>query len=46
MFNRSSYSHADQILTMDGSILQKELANMYIFSSQLLTLVKQFWFAQ
>ncbi|KAG5061661.1 hypothetical protein JHK87_002690 [Glycine soja] len=34
MFNRSSYSHADQILTMDGSILQKELANITVTKYQ------------
>lgn len=46
MFARSLYSCVDQILTLDGSILQKELANMLVFSSQLLTLDECFWFVQ
>ncbi|TKY71166.1 hypothetical protein E2542_SST07461 [Spatholobus suberectus] len=34
IFSRSLYSCADQILTMDGSILQKELANIMVTKYQ------------
>ncbi|PNX75465.1 hypothetical protein L195_g031402 [Trifolium pratense] len=46
IFSRSLFSCADHILTLDGSILQKELANMFVFSSQLLALDEHFSFVQ
>jgi len=46
IFSRSLYSSADHILSLDGSTLQKELANMFVFSSQLHSLDEHFWFVQ